>query len=160
MICARRIGGFTLIELLVVIAIIGILSTLAVYSFNLARQRGRDAKRVADVDQMRKAVELYFVDNESYPAVASATVLGGTAAEALSGAGFTAAGSTSGTLYMGQVPSNLTPGGADYVYVSRDADGTACTSEPCISYTITFSLEAITGSLTEGNHTASPSGLQ
>jgi len=152
--------GFTLIELLVVIAIIGVLSTLAVYSFNLARQKGRDAKRVSDVDQVRKALELYFVDNESYPAVASATTLGGASAQALSDAGFTATGSETGATYMGQVPSNLTPGGANYVYTSTDAAGSACVAEPCDSYMLTFSLEAVTGSLSADAHTASPSGIE
>lgn len=149
-----------MIELLVVIAIIGILSTLAAYSFNLARQKGRDAKRVADMDQVQKGLELFFIENETYPVVASATVLGGASAQILSDAGFTALGSETGVTHMGQVPSNLTPGGADYVYTSTDAAGSACTSSPCVSYTMTFSLESITGSLSAGAHTASPSGIQ
>jgi len=61
--------GFTLIELLVVIAIIGILSAVVLASLNSARQKSRDAKRVADIRQMQLALELYFDDNTSrYPA--------------------------------------------------------------------------------------------
>ncbi|MEK7179015.1 MAG: type II secretion system protein [Patescibacteria group bacterium] len=65
-------GGFTLIELLVVIAIIGILSAVVLASLNSARQKSRDAKRVADVKQLQLALELYFDDNSSvYPAALS-----------------------------------------------------------------------------------------
>lgn len=59
--------GFTLVELLVVIAIIGILATLLILQLGVARSRARDAKRIADVNQVRSALELYFDDNGSYP---------------------------------------------------------------------------------------------
>src|SRR4030042_5957827 len=71
----RKQKGFTLIELLVVIAIIGFLSTRAVVALNNARQKSRDAKRVADVKQMQTALELYFNDCSSSPAGAGAAVL-------------------------------------------------------------------------------------
>lgn len=61
--------GFTLVELLVVIAIIGILATLLLLQLNQARAKGRDAKRVSDVGQLRTAVELFYNDNGYvYPA--------------------------------------------------------------------------------------------
>lgn len=60
--------GFTLIELLVVIAIIGILSSVVLASLNSARQKSRDARRVADLKQLQLALELYFDSNSSYPA--------------------------------------------------------------------------------------------
>ncbi len=59
--------GFTLIELLVVIAIIALLSTLAVFSLSSARQKSRDAKRLADVKQIQTALELYYEDMKLYP---------------------------------------------------------------------------------------------
>ena len=63
--------GFTLIELLVVIAIIGLLSTLAVVALNNARQKSRDAKRVADVKQIQTALELFYNDCGGYPVQAA-----------------------------------------------------------------------------------------
>lgn len=60
--------GFTLVELLVVIAIIGVLATLLVLQLNIARARARDIKRVADISQVRSALEFFFDDNGRYPA--------------------------------------------------------------------------------------------
>ncbi len=59
--------GFTLIELLVVIAIIGILSSVVLASLNVARKKGRDARRIADISQIKTALELYYDANSQYP---------------------------------------------------------------------------------------------
>ncbi|GIW68478.1 MAG: hypothetical protein KatS3mg099_426 [Candidatus Parcubacteria bacterium] len=63
----RSFSGFTLIELLVVIAIIGLLSSIVLASVNSARAKARDAKRVADLNQIRTALELYYADYGKYP---------------------------------------------------------------------------------------------
>ena len=59
--------GFTLIELLVVISIIGFLVSVAFYNFNLIRSKGREARRMSDLRQISKAIELYYDDNKAYP---------------------------------------------------------------------------------------------
>jgi len=59
--------GFTLIELLVVISIIGLLSSFAMVSLNVARQKARDALRKGDMAQLRTALYLYYDDNLAYP---------------------------------------------------------------------------------------------
>ena len=63
----NRNRGFTLIELLVVIAIIAMLASVVLASLNTARQKGRDAKRIADMKQVQLALELYFDTNGAYP---------------------------------------------------------------------------------------------
>ncbi|MBI3274305.1 MAG: prepilin-type N-terminal cleavage/methylation domain-containing protein [Candidatus Colwellbacteria bacterium] len=68
--------GFTLVELLVVIAIIGILATLLLLQLGVARQRARDAARIAHINQARTAIELYYDDNGLYPQQATYAGLG------------------------------------------------------------------------------------
>ncbi len=58
--------GFTLIELLVVIAIIGILSSVVLVSLNTARNKGKDARVIANVQQLRTALESGY-NGSTYP---------------------------------------------------------------------------------------------
>ena len=65
--CRTQRSGFTLIELLVVISIIGVLSTIAMTSLNVARAKARDARRLSDMEQIRIALEMYKSDHGYYP---------------------------------------------------------------------------------------------
>lgn len=142
--------GFTLIELLVVIAIIGLLSTLAVVSLNNARQKSRDAKRVSDVKSVQTALELYYVDQEGYPAATAYLGSSGGNFECLDAAGFSSSGACTiaTTMYMGQIPSDPSSG-TYYSYISA---GTG--------YTLVFTLEGATGDLAAGLHTAFEGGIR
>lgn len=62
----KKARGFTLIELLVVIAIIGLMSSLAVVSLGNIREKGRDTKRISDMDAIKTAMELVNNDYGSY----------------------------------------------------------------------------------------------
>lgn len=59
--------GFTLVEIMVVIAVIGILSTVAFYGFNGAREQARDKTRAASLQQLQVAIETYRADKGEYP---------------------------------------------------------------------------------------------
>ncbi|MHB8652237.1 MAG: type II secretion system protein [Minisyncoccota bacterium] len=63
--------GFTLIELLVVISIISLLSSIVLASINSAHLKAQDSKRVQDLLEAQKALELYYSANGKYPATVS-----------------------------------------------------------------------------------------
>src|SRR3989344_4824058 len=76
--------GFTLIELIVTITILAVLVATVVVALNPAEQlqRARDSKRVADLDAIKTAINLYQAQatttvNMSGTATANADCLGG-----------------------------------------------------------------------------------
>ncbi len=62
-----KLTGFSLIELLVVVSIIGLLSSMVMIQVAKARMVARDTKRASDIQQISKALDIYFIDNDSYP---------------------------------------------------------------------------------------------
>lgn len=153
--------GFTLIELLVVIAIIGLLSTMAVVALNNAREKSRNAKRVADVKQIQTALEMYYNSCNQYPPIAAPGSL----------VGAVATGCTDTfSKFLSQVPVNpkpydgTCPGAAindQYIYSASTTAGAACTlaGNVCSSYTIQYCLGSDTGGITAGMHAATPAGM-
>lgn len=59
--------SFTLIELLVVLAIVGLLTSAILPSLNKSRLLARDEKRLAELQQIKKAVKMYYASNGFYP---------------------------------------------------------------------------------------------
>jgi type II secretion system protein G len=67
LIVAKYGRGFTLIELLVVVAIIGMLASIVLANISKARANARDAQRAAQVGEIQKVLEMYYLDHGSYP---------------------------------------------------------------------------------------------
>lgn len=59
--------GFTLIELLVVIFIIGVLVAVLLANILGARQRAEDTQRKSDLQQLKRALMMYYGDHQEYP---------------------------------------------------------------------------------------------
>jgi len=59
--------GFTLIELMVVIVIIGILATVVVPRFSGQTEKARIAAAKAELASMKTIIDIYYVENDSYP---------------------------------------------------------------------------------------------
>jgi general secretion pathway protein G len=63
----NREQGFTLMELMIVMMIIGILTTLAIPSFNAAIKSAREAVLKEDLRVMRSAIDSYTMDKQKAP---------------------------------------------------------------------------------------------
>ena len=62
--------GFTIVELLIVIVVIAILAAISIVAYNGIQQRARDSQRDVDIVAVVKALELYYIDNGQFPAIA------------------------------------------------------------------------------------------
>jgi type II secretion system protein G len=113
--------GFTLIELLVVIAIIGLLASIVVASLGSVQSKARDARRVADIDALKKAMTIYSTNNGTFPIASATTTL---AATSTPGAALISDGA------INTIPTD--PNGSQYNYVSYSSGST---------YNINFCLE-------------------
>lgn len=91
----KSLLAFTLVELIVVIAALALLSSIFIVYLNNFLEKGRDTKRLSDVNQISNAVKMFYRDEGFYP-------LSLTPGEPL-------VGSTSDTIYLTSVPSNPQP---------------------------------------------------
>lgn len=117
--------GFTLIELLVVISIIGILAAFIIASFGSAQQKARDSRRKADLDALKKALELYKGDTAGSKYYLAQVSAGGAPPSGLA------------PTYIKAIPKDPKTG-LDYFYWSGNPQ--ACTTN-CASYRLYAKLE-------------------
>jgi len=155
--------GFTLIELLVVIAIIGLLATLAVVAFGSARGKARDARRVADMNAVLKAMASADLDGNNATATNCTGPAGGPyklSTCAIAGLSTYLNLSTINDPASSTANNAVCPGGivgatqAVCHYGITRSGGTAVAPTPQ-DWTVWFALENGTGSLSSGLHYAS-----
>lgn len=63
----NRRKGFSFIEILVVITIVSVMTAIAAVSYSTIVKGSRNAKRKADLEQLKGALELYRSANGAYP---------------------------------------------------------------------------------------------
>jgi general secretion pathway protein G len=63
----RGQDGFTLIEIMVVILIIGLLALMVVPRLRGVADRAKRTKAQADIQEIKQALDRYYLDNGSYP---------------------------------------------------------------------------------------------
>ena len=120
---AQKVWGFTIIELMVVMAIIALgLSIISVFLISV-KQKSRDAARVQGLQEITKAINLYYTNNGRFPLVLTETIITGN--DALSNL-------LEGDGVIRETPRDPQGGVNQYTYQSNE-NGT--------DYTITFCLE-------------------
>lgn len=127
--------GFTLIELLVVVSIIGMLASVVLVSLQGARNKAKDAKLIAEMRELQKAMELYRLDNSAnpYPADGWFHGLNATCPVSLANSGhnITEAGMFDAAFlskYMSKFPTEIISCGISYMGIRANvADNTALT---------------------------------
>ena len=93
--------GFTLIELLIVVVIISIVAGIAIPRFLGARTTAKVTRAFADMRAIADGLEMYYTDENVYPATLSAAGL---------------------TQYITNTPTDPFADGAAYRYYVNDAD--------------------------------------
>lgn len=63
--------GFTIVELLIVIVVIAILAAIAIVAYGGIQDRANFTKSQSDLNALNKAIQLYYIDNGTYPSSTS-----------------------------------------------------------------------------------------
>lgn len=174
---AKAERGFTLIELLVVIAIIALLASVVLVGLNSARQKARDSRRVGDINQIAKALELFFNNSFSYPTTAAAGVALNTYGP-ITGSNTACANSDFGCVnnlipnFIVKVPVAPTPADSSSAFdcsMGYGNDGGTANdyqyggtggATTIANYTITFCIGSLVGALPAGMHTLTQGGIR
>ena len=97
--------GFTLLEMMVVVAIIAILAAILIPNFTRARAQAMTSACMGNMKMIATALELYYTDNQSYPAANN---------KAVQSLGLTG--------YLNQTPVDpAAPGNASYTVTTANA---------------------------------------
>ena len=99
--------GFTLLELMIVVAIIAILAGILIPNFTHARAQAQTAACEANLREIATAFELYYADNQVYPAGSNTKIIATTV-------------ESGGVSYLNNVPQDpsAATSGANYTFTS------------------------------------------
>jgi len=122
--------AFTLIEILVVATIIGLLAAGASVSYSQFMKQSRDARRKADLEEIRSALEMYRSNDENGLYPLSLTMA----------CDSTAAIAFGSNTYLSRIPHD--PKCTDSTYFYKSNDGT--------TYTLAAQLEGTASQCTTG----------
>jgi general secretion pathway protein G len=114
----RREDGFTLVELMVVIVIIGLLATIVAINVLPSGDRARTEKAKADIAQIEGGLELYKLQNMTFPNTSQ-----GLNALVSAPAGLTDPSRYQAGGYLKKLPND--PWGRPYLYASPGQHGEA-----------------------------------
>ncbi|MCC2981371.1 MULTISPECIES: type II secretion system major pseudopilin GspG [unclassified Sphingomonas] len=114
----RKRNGFTLVELMVVIVIIGLLATIVALNVIPSGDTAKVQKAKADIATIEQALELYRLQQNSYPTTAQGLDALVTAPAGLSNPAAYQAGG-----YIKKLPED--PWGRAYLYASPGKHGAA-----------------------------------
>ena len=163
--------GFTLVELMIAVGIIGLLASISLVNVNSIRAKARDSKRLADIKEVQKGLEAYYVNNGYYPFASIDASNGGLGSQAFSALCNSRAGFEDNVglsdndvntcvapTYMAKVNENAAPARKPFLYTPIPA---GCNNNQilCRNYRMNFELETETGSLQAGCLQASPDGV-
>jgi prepilin-type N-terminal cleavage/methylation domain-containing protein len=70
-------SGFTLIEILIAVVIIGLLAAVVGVALNIIKKNSADSRRISDIQQITRALELYYDKYAEYPGTLSSLVTEG-----------------------------------------------------------------------------------
>ncbi len=119
--------GFTILELLVSMAIIAILTAVTLATISGIKQKSRDDKRLSDMREIVKALNLYSNNHGRYPTASTQVTITGDDAMSLE---------LEGDLVITNVPRDPLYPSADYTYRYVSQTGN--------DFTLSFCLETNT----------------
>lgn len=147
----KSISGFTIVELLIVIVVIAILAAISVVAYTGIQNRARDSQRMTGMKSIERALELYRVDNGSYPTCSNSVYVPGITA--VSACNMSSIASSLVPTYLPSLPTDPINSGNDvfrYAVGYQKTGATSYVSNQSNNYITGMRLEAQSGGVFTG----------